>query len=441
MRWSLVLLLLVGPVGRPIADAGMIELTTPSFTIALDPATCLATTTITQQLAPGGAVRSSTPVPFVSLYNRVADSRPTNLSPCDRVALLSQTGRLAAGPRGPGLTVLQVFAAHGGSLQIIANTTSSGHLFFRLGSLAGWGGDPVERHLEFGAFWTGILENSTAPIMMGRLQGPRGNPGTGEISAGFMTISPRSYYRFLFYAQEGDELAFGFAGPSSREVANLWLTAGRERGIDLMAHTNRFNTFFWTEMTEDTAMAVAARATVLGVDTIMIDDSWHPFSEELAVSDTAYPKGINHTVSMLRERFGLKVGLHTHPLIVWPCVANSSSAAKRIGVSCLASGKGIAHTVMEHKDALVAEALAPTFRAGTPGTHSEDLGFWWCHDPRHFGNETTVARNGNPKPCGQGSCNTRDWESNSWAPDIELTETIWSTQGFYRGGWALGFDG
>lgn len=195
-------------------------------------------------------------------------------------------------------------------------------------------------------------------------------------------------------------------------------------------------------MTEATALAVATRAGVLGVDTIMIDDSWHPFSQELAVSEAAFPSGINHTVEMLREQFGLKVGLHTHPLIVWPCTADTSEAGKAIGVSCLASGTGIATTVADHKDALVAEALAPTFRSGTPGTHSQDLGFWWCHDPRHFGNSTTaVARNGNPKPCGQGSCNAKDWISNGWAPDIQLTNTHWSTEGVYRGGYAIGFDG
>lgn len=75
----------------------------------------------------------------------------------------------------------------------------------------------------------------------GRLQGPRGNPGTGEISAGFMTISTRSYYRFIFYAVEGDELSFGFAGPSSRDVAGLWMAVGRERGIGVTDHSNRFN--------------------------------------------------------------------------------------------------------------------------------------------------------------------------------------------------------
>ena len=159
------------PVAPAAAASAPIELVTPRFKITLDPATCLATTTVADALlrqqqpaepgATGGrAARSSTPVPFMSLYNRVSDSRPTNLSPCSRVTLRSGGGG--------GLTVLEVFAAHGaGSLLIIANVSTSGHLFLRLGSLAAWHGrDPIERHVEFGAFWTGILNNSTAPIVM-----------------------------------------------------------------------------------------------------------------------------------------------------------------------------------------------------------------------------------------------------------------------------------
>ena len=61
----------------------------------------------------------------------------------------------------------------------------------------------------------------------------------------------------------------------------------------------------------------------------------------------------------------------------------------------------------------------------------------WGHDQKN----STVAANGNPKPCGQGSCNDRDWGSNSWAPDIVLSSCNWSTAGFYRGGGAIGFDG
>ena len=44
------------------------------------------------------------------------------------------------------------------------------------------------------------------------------------------------------------------------------------------------------------------------------------------------------------------------------------------------------------------------------------------------------AHNGNPVPCGQGSCNAHDWGNNSWAPDMLLYKAHWSTLGVYRGG-------
>ena len=135
--------------------------------------------------------------------------------------------------------------------------------------------------------------------------------------------------------------------------------------------------------------------------------------------------------------------------IVWPCRGGPAA-----GLSCMeAGGEGMspAAKAAAQAGALMAEGLAPTFRSGTPprererdrGTPSgatEDLGFWWAHGPRN-GDTDTVARNGNPKPCGQGTCNPRDWASNVWAPDLELTHTFWSTAGHYRGGGAIGFDG
>ena len=62
--------------------------------------------------------------------------------------------------------------------------------------------------------------------MMGKLQGPRGVPGTGTPSAGFMTVSRSGYYRWIIDATVGDELAFGVAGPTSLDVAAMWYAAG-----------------------------------------------------------------------------------------------------------------------------------------------------------------------------------------------------------------------
>jgi hypothetical protein len=139
--------------------------------------------------------------------------------------------------------------------------------------MSSWKADPKQRHLAFGEFWDGILSNATAPMIMGKVQGPRGIPGSGVLSAGFVTITENVYYRWVFDAQFGDEVAFGFAGPASADVAAFWQQVGRERGL-LSDNANRFLSWFWTDMTEKTADAVATRAAVLGVETIVLLSTW-----------------------------------------------------------------------------------------------------------------------------------------------------------------------
>ena len=401
----------------------------PGFKLSIALDTCQAVATYTGD---GSRQRSraGTPVPLLSLYNRVADGRPVNLSPCERAEIIGRSSPLR----------LRLHAAYGyGSVDVSLQPSSSA-LAFRLENTSGWHADPVERHLAFGEFWSGILANTTAPVIMGRLQGPRGVPGTGEISAGFMTLSPRSYFRYLFYAEAGDQLAFGFAGPSSSDVAALWTGVAHEHGIAVLSAANRFNTFFWTDLTELSAPAAATRAQALGVETLMLMQDWHPPGRELIVNYSAFPNGINHTVELLRSSYGLKVGLHLHPDIVWPCAGGAHT-----GLACFTSADTsdeISPLLVDHPDALMAEGLAPTFRSGQPNAHhptmySEDLGFWWSHGEKSMTSEdghhpqpkrpkvATLAMNGNPKPCGQGSCNARDWASNGWAPDLELHECHW----------------
>jgi hypothetical protein len=50
--------------------------------------------------------------------------------------------------------------------------------------------------------------------MMGKLQGARGLPGTGVPSAGFVSVTANTHYKWMFDAVDGDELAFGFARSS-----------------------------------------------------------------------------------------------------------------------------------------------------------------------------------------------------------------------------------
>ena len=62
---------------------------------------------------------------------------------------------------------------------------------------------------------------------MGKLQGPRATPGpraqSGAPSAGFMTLSRRGYYKYIFYAEAGDAVAF--TGCPTSELASVLAAA------------------------------------------------------------------------------------------------------------------------------------------------------------------------------------------------------------------------
>ena len=81
--------------------------------------------------------RSSSAVPFISLYNP-ADGHDHNFEPCVSAALMAD-----------GRTV-RVVAAHGyGSIDVSYNV-SAGHIYFRVENITNWRADPKERHLQFG---------------------------------------------------------------------------------------------------------------------------------------------------------------------------------------------------------------------------------------------------------------------------------------------------
>ena len=162
-----------------------IEFTAQHFTLSLDPTTCNATMEWTSSV--GAAFRTrqtSEPQPFVSLYNKVADAQATNLEACAGVALVSRNATAA---------LLRVSARHGYGTLDLSVSVHDALVTITVADARAWHADPVERHLGFGEWWAGLLTNSTAPIVMGRLQGPRATPGptaiAGAPSAGFMTIS------------------------------------------------------------------------------------------------------------------------------------------------------------------------------------------------------------------------------------------------------------
>lgn len=339
--------------------------------------------------------------------------------------------------------MLSITAAHGyGSVEISVEARPAGHIFFSVTSLAGWTVHPPDRHLQFGEFWSGLLSNATAPIVMGRLQGPRAIPGSAVASAGFIAVTAAAYYKWIFAASVGDELAFAVSDPRERSagVAATWLSVASDREWPRPS-PNRFLSWFWTDLTEAAHSAAGARAAVLGVDTVMLLNKWHEPGDELAVSESSFPSGIGATVEALRNTHGLRVGLHMHPDIVWPCDGGATA-----GLDCFSTGVGISKTVLRHPDALLQEGLSPTFRSGKFNVPSEDVAFYWGHDPGHWPDVSpdevaSVAHNGNPVPCGQGSCNPHDWPSNAWAPDLNLSSARWSPVGRYRGGFSIAFSG
>jgi hypothetical protein len=173
-----------------------IVLRTPIFSLSLDPGSCQATADYLKHPR-----MTSTAAPFVSFYNRVADNRATNLDSCVSVSVVAAADhQQQQSGVGDELTVLRVTAAHGAGTVDISVRPGPEHLIFQIENLSNWtGADPVERHIAFGEFWTGMpgMDAVSNPPVMGKLQGPFGTPGSNAtVAAGFMSISNR-YMRFI----------------------------------------------------------------------------------------------------------------------------------------------------------------------------------------------------------------------------------------------------
>ena len=167
MRWPAALLGLALALPSPAAtdpgDDAPITLATPRFNISIAPSSCLATSSYR---GPDGTLLTSSPVPFLSFYNRVSDARDQNLEGCVSVARA-------------GSDVLRVKAAHGAGSVDISVSAQPEHLLFTVADLSGWSGaDPVEKHLAFGEFWQGMpgMDNATSPPVMGKLQASPSSP-------------------------------------------------------------------------------------------------------------------------------------------------------------------------------------------------------------------------------------------------------------------------
>ena len=186
-RCSWSLLIAIAAFG---SFASPLEIRTPTFSLTINEHDCTANATFEG--------RRGVLVPLVSLYNQPTDNHVLDLEPCTSVSVLATImvpmvpGTAAAASLASPL-LLRVIAAHGYGhvdLAVTPSTQPTGHVYFKVADVSGWSVEPTDRHIQFGEYWRGTLANGLEPpLMMGKLQGPRGAPGTGVASAGFMSVS------------------------------------------------------------------------------------------------------------------------------------------------------------------------------------------------------------------------------------------------------------
>jgi hypothetical protein len=316
-----MLLLVSAALGFFNSQPAVLELKSAAFSLVLQE-DCLA---VAQTTNGKGEAE-----PFVSAFNKVAEAQPTNMGACTSLTFAAGTHTVLP---GDSAVVKIGLARSGGSITLKCEVFEK-YITFQVTSIDDWTAVTDERHLMFGEYWQGLLDNSTAPVVMGKLQGPRGIPSTGATSSGFITISNNTYYKYAWFVDTSTKLAFTFAGPSSKDVASVWQAVGRAEGIEQKRNDNRYLTWIWTDADEMDMDLKAKRANVLGVEMIFLasgSSSWHEVGNELKINQTQFPSGVAHFVETLKTRYGLRTGLHMHPDIVWPCIGSQ-------GIDCLASG-------------------------------------------------------------------------------------------------------
>ena len=124
-----------------------------------------------------------------------------------------------------------------------------------------------------------------------------------------MTLSRRGYYRYLFYAQEGDAVAFT-ACPTP--VLGAVLAAASKNMPVATPNPERVSPWLWSgTLSEETREEWADLALSVGAG-MLLASGW---DNALAVDPLKFPHGLNATATYLASR-GLKLGLHMHPDIV-----------------------------------------------------------------------------------------------------------------------------
>ena len=143
--------------------AAAVSWSTPDFLLTVA-SNCHATLTPTLP-----TTTSPRAVPFVELYNDITKSHPLNLEPCVKAEPLSKG-------------VVKVHAAHDQGSIVVSGVIKASSLLLTILNTSDWT-TMNNRHLAFGEFWSGSLDNRTrSPLVMGKLMGPRSLRGILRVS-------------------------------------------------------------------------------------------------------------------------------------------------------------------------------------------------------------------------------------------------------------------
>jgi hypothetical protein len=152
---------------------------------------CSVQTTVTGTPQPSASATSAL-VPLLFLYNRVADNMAVDTDPCIMAELVADGSAGGGGSALASSGVVRVTAAHGYGWVDVALTAGSPSLAWvtlELVNMSQWHADPIETHVAFGDFGTGLLSPGSYQPSNAKFQGYKGIPGKEPWSTGFLTLS------------------------------------------------------------------------------------------------------------------------------------------------------------------------------------------------------------------------------------------------------------
>lgn len=319
--------------------------------------------------------------PLALLYNRVADSRSTNLEACIGAQVVVTPPQAAA-----GVTAVQVAAAHGYGRLTVGIEAGLNWFTFTLLDISAWNADPVEKHLVWARMcptdMCPVLANASlgnspatqsiksAPFVRGRFMGFRGSEGEYPDSAGFLTISStwQSFNQWL-YAKQGEKLAFTLCPTSELPQVRAQLQKA-ESMPGSKPNLNRAGSWWWVGGCENTLNRTIETALAMGVELLFFESI--SLDGDYSVDAKCWPSGLAHLRSRLTAA-GLQIGMHMlssgsptcfgYSSVFWP--GNTTNTTPCVEPSIIKA----------RPDVFVQQGLAPRdwYWAQTAGT-------WYCHD-------------------------------------------------------------